>query len=364
MYKATIFLVGKDEEDLTPMEETDYETEDVLQKALEQYPKLLAGDQIDPGNPRRWLLVAREMPVRGTENEPWRWSVDHLFLDQDGRPTFVECKRASDTRARREVVAQMLDYAANGVSYWNMSDLRQAATETTQRAGRSLDDELRGRVLCDSAADLDAYWKMVEANLKAGKVRLVFVGDRLPRELCRLIEFLNEKMADVEVLGLEIKQFKGKGQRAMVPRIIGQTEEAIVRKDSGQRSLTRETFLAQCPSETRASFEMVLDRGVERRYSIDWGRATFSVRAYLPKNRSTVTFAYGWVSGEFQVYLGVLPIPPAEEQALRKQLMGFGIFREAGKKTLHALLDAEAIAKLPEVYEFLLGKMDGIVKEY
>ena len=137
MYKATIFLVGKDEEDLTPMEETDYETEDVLQKALEQYPKLLAGDQIDPDSPRRWLLVAREMPVRGAENEPGRWSVDHLFLDQDGRPTFVECKRASDTRARREVVAQMLDYAANGASYWSMSDLRQAATETAQKAKRS-----------------------------------------------------------------------------------------------------------------------------------------------------------------------------------------------------------------------------------
>ena len=44
--------------------------------------------------------------------------------------------------------------------------------------------------------------------------------------------------------------------------------------------------------------------------------------------------------------------------------MGYGIFREAGEKTLGAKLDAKAIAKLPEVYEFLLGKMDEIVKEY
>ena len=60
MYKATIFLVGKDEEDLTPMEETDYETEDVLQRVLQQYPELLAGDQIDPDSPRELrLLVVR-----------------------------------------------------------------------------------------------------------------------------------------------------------------------------------------------------------------------------------------------------------------------------------------------------------------
>ncbi len=364
MFKAKIYLVGKDEGDLIPMEETEYKAEDVLQKALERYPGLLAGDQMDPGNPRGWLLVAREMPVRGAENESGRWSVDHLFLDQDGRPTFVECKRAKDTRARREVVAQMLDYAANGVSYWSISDLRQAATETAQKARRSLDDELRELLKDESADALETYWQKVEANLKAGKVRLVFAGDRLPRELCRLIEFLNEKMADVEVLGLEVKQFEGKGQRAMVPRIIGQTEEAISQKGPGPRLLTRETFLAQCPPETRASFEMLLDRGVEREYSIYWGKAAFSVRAYLPKDQSTITFAYGLTSGVFQVYLGVLPISPDENQALRKQLMGFGIFRVAGEKTLGAKLDAKAIAKLPEVYEFLLGKMDEIVKEH
>ena len=164
----------------------------------------------------------------------------------------------------------------------------------------------------DSAEVFKAYWQKVEANLKAGKVRLVFAGDRC-HGVCRLIEFLNEKMADVEVLGLEIKQFKGKGQRAMVPRIIGQTEEAIIRKDPGRRSLTRETFLAQCPPDTRASFEMVLDQSEKRGHSIYWGTATFSVRAYLPKSQRAATFAYGWMSGEFQVYLGFLPISPADE---------------------------------------------------
>ena len=48
MPKAKIFLVGKDEEDLTPMEETAYEAEDVLQKALELYPDLLGGRPDQP----------------------------------------------------------------------------------------------------------------------------------------------------------------------------------------------------------------------------------------------------------------------------------------------------------------------------
>lgn len=81
MATAKIFLVGKNEENLTPMEETVYRNEDVLQSWVARYPHLLAGDQINPDEPRRWLLVAREVGVPGDMGEPDRWSLDHLFLD-------------------------------------------------------------------------------------------------------------------------------------------------------------------------------------------------------------------------------------------------------------------------------------------
>ena len=48
-----------------------------------------------------------------TSSDGGRWLVDRLFLDQDGVPTLVEVKRSSDTRIRREVVGQLLEYAAN-----------------------------------------------------------------------------------------------------------------------------------------------------------------------------------------------------------------------------------------------------------
>jgi hypothetical protein len=40
-------------------------------------------------------------------------SVKRDPFDQNAVPTLVEVKRSSDTRIRREVVGQMLDYAAN-----------------------------------------------------------------------------------------------------------------------------------------------------------------------------------------------------------------------------------------------------------
>lgn len=144
MHKPKIFLVGDNKEHLITLEETGYVEEAVLQDYLVDYPDLLPGDQIDPENPRRWLLVAQEMGVPDEQDGSGRWSLDHLFLDQDGIPTFVECKRAVDTRARREVVAQMLDYAANGIEYWTLDRLRQAAPRQSKNKTEPLTMRLPG----------------------------------------------------------------------------------------------------------------------------------------------------------------------------------------------------------------------------
>ena len=97
MSNAKIYMLRSNKE-AHVLTATDYVKEGELQEYLVRYPYLLPGDQIDPETPRRWLLVAREMGVPGDTDETGRWSLDHLFLDQDGIPTFVECKRATDTR--------------------------------------------------------------------------------------------------------------------------------------------------------------------------------------------------------------------------------------------------------------------------
>ena len=95
--------------DLVSLAAAPYEAEAVLQELLEHYPQLLAGYQMSRSDPRRFLLVRREAPVADHEGGGGRWSIDHMFLDQDAIPTLVEVKRSSDTRIRREVIGQMLD---------------------------------------------------------------------------------------------------------------------------------------------------------------------------------------------------------------------------------------------------------------
>ncbi len=247
-----IFLLDGDRT-LRPMEEAPYDSEDLLQALLADHPDLLAGDQIDDREPRRWLLVRREFGVPDAEEAVDRWSVDHLFLDQDGVPTLVEVKRSSDTRIRREVVGQMLDYAAHAAAYWPVERIR-AAFEAEH--GDSSDQALVESLGVESA---DELWEKVSAHLDAGRLPLVFVADRIPRELQRVVEFLNKQMDPAEALAVEIRQFVGDGRKTLVPRVMGLTAEAQARKRSaaGKRRLWNEArfFEDACGGRARGRGE-------------------------------------------------------------------------------------------------------------
>lgn len=228
-----IFLLNGDS--LVEMREQAYDSEDVLQDWLARYPSLLAGDDELASAPRRWLLVRREAGVPDREAGGDRWSLDHLFIDQDAVPTLVEVKRSEDTRIRREVVGQMLDYAANGVVYWPAERLR-GDFEARCAAGHLDADEVFRDSLGDDI-DPEQFWAEVEQNLRSGRIRLMFVADILPPELRRVIEFLNERMSPTEVVGVEIRQYVGEGGlRTLVPRVVGQTEQARVQKAGATRS--------------------------------------------------------------------------------------------------------------------------------
>jgi hypothetical protein len=186
-----IFVLQSDDT-LVPMTAEAYESEALLQTLLARYPDLLAGDQVDPSSPRRWLLVSQEVGLASEQDGSNRWSVDHVFLDQDAVPTIVEVKRSSDTRIRREVVGQMLDYAANAIVYWPVEHL-----QTHFEATCAVQDKQPEAVLQEflaGGADPSEFWKQVQTNLQAGRVRLVFVADSIPPELQRIVEFLNEQM--------------------------------------------------------------------------------------------------------------------------------------------------------------------------
>src|SRR4051794_27590640 len=213
-----IFLIQGDGQ-LVEMKEQRYDSEALLQGLIADYPNLMVGDQINQGQPRRWLLVTREASVPSEEGGGGRWSVDHLFLDQDAIPTFVEVKRSTDTRIRREVIGQMLDYAANAVAYWSMDRMQTKFEIDCKKCGVVAIEKL-SEFLGDAVSQ-DRFWKLADANLRTGKIRMVFVADEVPPELSCVVEFLNKQLHSAAVFAVEVKQYVGQGMKSFVPRLIG-----------------------------------------------------------------------------------------------------------------------------------------------
>lgn len=218
---------------------TPYETEDLLQQALVDFPEVLAGRVTAASNQRRVLLVKREKGVPVADGAANRFSIDHFFVDAFGVPVLVEVKRQTDTRIRREVVGQMLDYAANAVRYWPIAEIRDEFEEA--HPGEDTDSLLAD---FSEVGDVEEFWKTVSSNLAEGRIRMLFVADGFPEELVRVIEFLNEQMSPAEVLGIEVRQYTDGERHVLVPRVIGATTAAEqAKKSSPSKRWTRDSML-------------------------------------------------------------------------------------------------------------------------
>jgi len=314
---------------LVEMKEELYDSEDLLQRLLARYPNLLAGDRLEGDTPQRLLLVSREVGLPSEVGGVNRWSVDHLFLDQDAIPTLVEVKRSSDTRIRREVVGQMLDYAANAIVYWPVETIRASFEERCRVDGveieLALEDFLHG-------GDQDEFWEKVKTNLQAGKIRLVFVADVIPIELQRIVEFLNTQMDPATVLAVEIRQYTGRGLKTLVPRVIGQTAEAQRKKhgSTGKGRQLDETSFLQLLEAAQGSKQVEVVRKIQQwardklprfvrelrgRYGIFWPCLDHKKIPYFPIGIRTD----GKVEVTFQ-YLRMKP--PFDDEAKLRDLLG------------------------------------------
>lgn len=357
-----IFLLGADGQ-LERVPYSTYATEAMLQELIANHPELLAGDQINREDPPRWLLVTREAGVPDAADTANRWSLDHLLLDHRAIPTFVEVKRSSDTRIRREVVGQMLDYAANATRHWPTDRIRSLAA--TQYGGieeldRRVQELLDPAPSQEGSVDVEGYWTAVDDNLRSGTLRLLFVADELPRELRRLIEFLNEHMPKIEVLGVEVRHYAGKSLRVLVPRVIGQTERAREgRAPAPSRTKTTEgSFLEACPAWARSFFENVLSTARAKGLVISWATG-FGIRATI----KPVSILWCYPPGKMGIEAPFIDVFLKElkeyglDTTLRENLRGLGEFRERGRGQYTIFLPLteanlpQARAALPHIWE-------------
>lgn len=183
-------------------------------------------------------------------------------------------------------------------------------------------------------------------NLKAGRIRMLFVADQIPVELQSVVEFLNRQMEQAEVLAVEVKQYRGKdGQPVtLVPRVIGQ----ITDKPAGRNARTwdENRFFAELEAkrgleETRVA-RRLFDWSKKNVTSIVWGKGARDgqLTPVLDVGGKGYQFMCVWTYGLVQMQFGYLqarsPLEPLEKRleliAQLNQIEGVNISTDAASK--------------------------------
>ena len=365
---------------LEPLEEEPFSTEDELQALIAEHPELLDGEQIRPGDPRRWILIAREKGIAETSDSGARWAIDHVIIDQDAVPTLAEVKRGSNPEIRRAIVGQLLEYAAHASKTWTADELRRSFEESVNAKGHD-PTEVLGRLLrTDGEPDADGFWENVATNLSARRIRLLFVADEIPDPLERVVEFLNEQMPNIEVLAVEIKQFRGGQTQTLVPRVLGRTAKASTQGPARRGpSLNRETFLGEfADDEVRNATARLLDTAQQFGAVFEWFPRSVSVRGLSSRWQQPITIAWlylpstagrGWMrTRDFTFGVAILDNDPAPEEELRVLLQrwadsfcDYDFTQDASSKGISAWsVDYDSAA---HNIDLLTGRLSAILEE-
>jgi hypothetical protein len=211
-----------------------------LQVILARQPQLLPLAHFDPlfAPP---VCIGREV---GTGAGP----LDLLYVSPSGHLTVVETKLWKSSEARRQVVAQIIDYTRRIVR-WDFSHLENAFLEYARLYGV----EQRGLIpyVADhSEEDLDdmAFTDAINRNLRLGRVLLLIVGDGIREGVEEMTAYLQDAPNLQFTLGLVEIGCYGitSGTRApstlLVPRVVMRTAEvtrAIVQIEMTEEAARR-----------------------------------------------------------------------------------------------------------------------------
>ena len=195
-----------------------------VQGLIHHHPDLIPTAQIEPA-------FAPLIPVCQELATPAGY-VDNLFLTPWGGVALAECKLFRNPQARREVVAQALDYA-RAIQGWHFDDLEGAVRKTLRRPDARLYDLVRDHTDLDEAQFADA----VERNLRVGRILLLIVGEGIQEGVEALTEFLQLHAGlHVGVALVELSLWKlADGGTLVIPRVPMKTviiERGIVTVDA------------------------------------------------------------------------------------------------------------------------------------
>ena len=192
-----------------------------LQELIKNYPAILPVGEIDQDF-APLISIGREVSVKDG-------SIDNMLISPSGYITLVEAKLWRNPQARREVLAQIIDYAKD-VTKWDWDDLDERV-RIFNRVHRNSDAGLLETMRENELKENDEadFIDTVQRNLKTGRMLLLIVGDGIKENVESIVEFLQGFPQLRFTLALvELKVYKIDENRLMVvPNIVTRTKEIV-----------------------------------------------------------------------------------------------------------------------------------------
>jgi hypothetical protein len=280
--------------------------EKLLQSILHQTPQILPVDEFDASfGPL--ISLGREID-----------NIDNLFISPRGRLTIVETKLWRNPEATREVVAQILEYAAQ-VSSWSYSELEDKLRKTlspAEGAAQSLYELVKRSSVDEELCEAD-FIDSVQRTLKNGRFLLLVVGDGIRENIESLLELLHKHPQKLFTFGLiELQIFKCDKfphEYLIVPQIVANTTEivrAVVRVEttgtasvsveiednksiSSRGKLSQNEFFDQIKDDDiKAVYKEMLDIAENVGAVLSWGSSSVSVRLPDPTGSKILITLY------------------------------------------------------------------------
>ena len=311
--------------------------ENWIQDLIYKNPQLLPSTEIEPvfGNQ---ISIGREI----TTNAGY---IDNLFINSDGYLTIVETKLWRNPEARREVVAQIIDYAKE-LNKWNFQLLNESVINSNRNYNNSNDGIIELIKKYDNQIDEKEFIDNIERNLKKGRFLLLIVGDGIRENVQDMVEYLSQMPQLYFTLALvELQIFKtkinNKELSLIIPNIITRTKEitrAIVKiegvnpeqikveipetqfQDKSKTVLSKRftiseqdffDILAEKVNSSEIEFaRKILQDCQTKGLFIDWKQGSFVVKYFNPELSSLKYTLFvvttggqiypGWVSGQLE----------------------------------------------------------------
>jgi hypothetical protein len=171
----------------------------------------------------------------------------------------------------------------------------------------------------------------VQTNLRARKVRMLFVADVIPASLQRIVEFLNETMDPPQVLAVEIRKYAGgePPRMSLVPRVFSQTAAASAKRGGTGRGepWTEARWwatLAKRSPEAARAVRPVVEWAKQRMGDVWMGSGSvdgsLTPLVYMADGRQFFPFVL-WTYGTIEMQFAALSRrPPFDRLDLRREL--------------------------------------------